>query len=124
MGQTVQNFVSGGVGMYPILVAGIVLLVASIRYAIDTEPIRLRFIKALSLVQGSLMLFWGVSGAILVIEGVALASEADRTAGIREGIAGIVNTWGLGLLFFVLASMAIAVGAYRSGRRELKALKP
>ena len=56
--------------------------------------------------------------------GAAEASEADRATGIARGLSMTINVWGLGLLAYVLASVAIAIGVYRDGRRQLKAIRP
>jgi hypothetical protein len=45
-------FVEGGWSIYPVLLVGLILLASSGRYAIDLEPIRSRFIAALSLSLG------------------------------------------------------------------------
>jgi hypothetical protein len=36
----------------------------------------------------------------------------------------LINVWGLGLVDIVIASIIIAIGVYRQGRRQLKALRP
>ena len=39
-----EFFHEGGWGMYPVLVLGLMLMVSAARYALDGEPVRLRFI--------------------------------------------------------------------------------
>lgn len=119
-----EAFIIGGLGMYPVLVAGLILITAAIRYAIDCEPIRQRFIVAMALVIAAMMLFFGVCGVVSALSGAADASEADRATGIARGLSMTINVWGLGLLVYVLTSIAIAIGVYRDGRRQLKAIGP
>jgi uncharacterized protein (DUF486 family) len=112
----------GGFAMYPMLITGIILIVASIRYAIDSEPIRLRFIIATSLV-----LFFILSSATVI--GIITSFSQYYTAepkflAIAGGLAKLLNLWGLFFYELLLAAIAIAIGIYRVGRRQLKALKP
>jgi hypothetical protein len=119
-------FVLGGLGMYPILITGIILIVAAIRYAIDGEPIRLRFITATVLAMLAMMMFWTVCDVVVTLRGMYTSgwtSETSRTT-LAEGISAILNQWGLGLLDMTIASISVAVGAYRAGYRQLRALKP
>jgi hypothetical protein len=119
-------FVLGGLGMYPILITGIILIVASIRYAIDGEPIRLRFILATVLAMLTMMSFWTICDIVVMLKGMYTSgwtSEPARTA-MAHGISAVINQWGLGLLDMTIASISVAVGAYRVGYRQLRALRP
>ena len=66
-------FVEGGWGMFPVLLVGLVVLYASIRYLVDGEPVRLRFILALSLAQ------------------LALVTQAHHDLGVQVHFAGIIS---------------------------------
>jgi hypothetical protein len=120
-------FLLGGFGMYPILVTGLILIVASVRYAIDTEPIRLRFIMATAVAMLAIMLFWTVLDIILMLKAMYDPSEAagkELRDAFAHGLSAVLNQWALGLLDMTVASIVVAIGVYRSGRRQLRALEP
>ena len=117
-------FVGGGFFMWPITIVSIMLFIASIRYAIDTEPIRLKFIAVLALLLTSLA-FVGTSAAIIRFLGYSAGlPQAEYAANVMLGISETMNLPGWSGLWLVLSLIAIAIGVYRAGRRELKALKP
>jgi hypothetical protein len=119
-------FILGGLGMYPILATSIIIIVASIRYAIDGEPIRLRFITATAIAILAMMLFWTVCDIVIMLRAMhAFHMTGERAqVALTEGISAILNQWGLGLLAMSLAAIAVAIGAYRAGARQLRALRP
>jgi hypothetical protein len=126
MSNLFTAFLLGGVGMYPILVTGLIIVVASIRYALDGEPIRLRFIAATAIAMISMMMFWTLCDVVVLLRGMYVAPAAGdvyRTA-LAEGLSAIINQWGLGLLTITLAAFAVAIGVYRVGARQLRALRP
>ena len=119
-------FILGGLGMYPILATSIIIVVASIRYAIDGEPIRLRFIATTAIAILTMLMFWTVCDVVIMLSGAHAANitgEKAQQAWV-EGISAILNQWGLGLLAVTLAAFAVAIGAYRAGARQLRALRP
>ena len=77
-----EFFTDGGWSMYPVLIVGLVLLGSAGYYAVDREPVRLRFISVLSLalltiaVQGLVVdaatVFWALS------EGHRFPPDVDR----------------------------------------------
>lgn len=119
-------FILGGLGMYPILATSIIIIVASIRYAIDGEPIRLRFIIATVIAMLVMMLFWTVCDVVIMLSTMHANHMTDERShvALAEGISAVLNQWGLGLLAMTLAAIAVAIGAYRAGARQLRALKP
>lgn len=119
-------FILGGLGMYPILATGLIILVASIRYAIDGEPIRLRFIAATALAMVAMMMFWTLCDVVIMFRGMhAFPATDDKThTALVEGLSAVINQWGLGLLAITLAAIAVAIGAYRAGARQIHALRP
>jgi hypothetical protein len=119
-------FLLGGLGMYPILATGLIIIVASIRYAIDGEPIRLRFIVSTAIAMVAMMLFWTLCDVVVMLRGMHAGQVTDDQAhtALAEGISAIINQWGLGLLAITLAAFAVAIGAYRAGVRQLRALRP
>ncbi len=119
-------FILGGLGMYPILATSIIIIVAAIRYAIDGEPIRLRFIIATVVAMLVMMLFWTVCDVVIMLSSMHathMTGEKSQVA-LAEGISAVLNQWGLGLLSMTLAAIAVAIGAYRAGARQLRALRP
>jgi len=118
-------FLLDGLGMYPILATGLIIVVASIRYALDGEPIRLRFIVATAIAMIAMMMFWTLCDVVVMLRGmyVAPAGPDQAHTAMVEGLSAIINQWGLGLLAITLAAFAVAIGAYRSGARQLRALR-
>jgi len=116
-------FLEGGFAMYPILVMGLILVAASARYALDGEPVRLRFIAALGTAHVVTTLFgsWLAVAAVLRYMQTVPAAEFQKTL-----VVGFTESTRPGLLggaLLVLALIAVAIGAYRAGRRELRALR-
>jgi hypothetical protein len=126
MSTLLTAFVLGGLGMYPILATGLIIIVASIRYALDGEPIRLRFIAATALAMLAMMMFWTLCDVVIMLRGMYASPTTAETAhtALVEGLSAVINQWGLGLLAITLAAIAVAIGAYRSGARQIRALRP
>jgi hypothetical protein len=126
MSTLLTAFLLGGLGMYPILVTGLIIIVASIRYALDGEPIRLRFIATTAIAMVAMMMFWTLCDVVVMLRGMSVAPMAGDKAhtAMVEGISAVINQWGLGLLAITLAAIAVAIGAYRAGVRQLRALRP
>ncbi len=126
MSTLLTAFVLGGLGMYPILATGLIIIVASIRYALDGEPIRLRFIVSTAIAMVAMMMFWTLCDVVVMfrgMHGMQMTGDQAHTA-MAEGLSAIINQWGLGLLAITLAAFAVAIGAYRAGARQLRALRP
>ena len=121
-------FEEGGFAMYPILVMGIILVAASVRYALDGEPIRLRFITSLGLALVVMSILATIMGVAAVLGWAETGIEKLPGPEFKQTfVVGLKECTRCGLLggsLLVLALIAVAVGAYRSGRRELKALRP
>jgi hypothetical protein len=119
-------FLLGGLGMYPILVTGLIIIVAAIRYALDGEPIRLRFIAATAIAMLAMMMFWTLCDVVIMFRGMhAVPVTADKAhTALEEGLSAVINQWGLGLLAISVAAIAVAVGTYRVGARQIRALRP
>lgn len=126
MSTLIAAFILGGLGMYPILVTGLIIIVAAIRYALDGEPIRLRFIAATAIAMVAMMMFWTLCDVVIMLRGMhAPQVTADRAhTALVEGLSAVINQWGLGLLSISLAAIAVAIGAYRAGARQIRALRP
>jgi uncharacterized membrane protein YqhA len=121
----IEFFKEGGWGMWPILVIGVILVVSSGRYAIDREPVRLRFVTVLSFghlafIAGAVLtdmatVLWAVSA-----EGL---SEEIRTRILLEGMKESTRPGVLGLLLLGVALVLVSIGVYRAGLSELRAAR-
>lgn len=119
----VRFFVEGGWGMYPVLVLGLILVWSSARYSLDLEPVRLRFIIALSasLLVTMTHATWTCFAA--VFQYLHRSSSEPFAQTLMTGLMESTRPATLGGALLALASILVAVGAYRSSQRELRALR-
>ncbi|KYF55929.1 hypothetical protein BE08_22710, partial [Sorangium cellulosum] len=107
-----EAFHLGGWGMYPTLVFGLLLLAASVRYAVSPER---RFVP-LQISLGLLTLMSGgfgfVAGAIKSLTFMGAVPPDARWLWI-VGLGESLNNVALALALLVLSSFAATVGAYR-----------
>ena len=118
----VNFFVEGGWGMYPVLVMGLLLVWAGFRYARDGEPIRLRFIGALSLALVVTMVHATWTCLAMVFRFLETVPDAEFRRTLMTGLMESTRPIFLGGALLSLALTLVAVGAYRCGERELRAL--
>jgi len=118
----VRFFIEGGWGMYPVLVMGLIAVWASARYAIDTEPVRLRFIAAISLALVVTMAHatWTCFAAVFHY---LQQSHEPLARTLMTGLMESTRPATLGGALLVIALVLVAVGAYRSTQRELRAMR-
>jgi hypothetical protein len=120
----VEFFMDGGWSMYPVLIVGLVLLGSAAYFAVDREPVRLRFVSVLSLA----LLAFSAQGLVVDVATVcwALSDEKRVPAALRvpvllEGLKESTRPLTLGLGLLALALILVSIGVYRSGRREIQA---
>jgi len=118
-----QFFLEGGFAMYPVLVIGLVLLGASIRYAIDAEPVRRGFIHVMAWTLVAMTLFATWLGLAAVFHYMETVKEAEFASILMTGLKEVTRNGILGGALLSLSLILTAVGTYRAGRRELKALR-
>ena len=117
-------FMEGGWGMYPVLVLSVILVVSAARYAIDGEPARLRFVSALSLALVASIataLTANVSAVFYYLESPERVPDAEYLRILAMGLKESSRPAMLGLPLLGLALIAVSIGVYRTGRRELAA---
>jgi hypothetical protein len=110
--------------MYPVLVLGGILVVSAARYAIDGESARLRFVVALalSLVASIAMACTAdVAKVFWYLESPERVPDALFLRILVEGLKESSRPAMLGLPLLGLALIAVSIGVYRTGRRELAA---
>jgi hypothetical protein len=105
------------------LLVGLVVLYASIRYMVDGEPVRLRFILALVLAQLALITQATLADVAAVMN--ALKHTKPEVFSVLL-VAGLKESTRPALLGFGLLSLSlilVAIGVYRVGQRELRAAR-
>jgi hypothetical protein len=122
----VQFFVEGGWGMYPVLVLSLILVVSAGRYALDCEPVRLRFITAMSL---TLLAFIAASLVACVakvfwfLESPERVPDAQFLRILAEGLKESSRPALLGLPLLGVGLIFVSIGIYRASGRELAAAR-
>jgi hypothetical protein len=119
----IEFFIEGGWGMYPVLVLGLVLLGASVRYAMDGEPIRLRFIWVTSFALLVVMAHSTWTCVAAVFQFVRSVPQTTFQSVLMTGLMESTRPATLGGALLSVALIIVSIGTYRSGRRELRALQ-
>jgi hypothetical protein len=117
-------FVEGGWGMYPVLILGVILVLSAGRYAIDGEPVRLRFVGALALslvASIATALAANVGAVFFYLESPERVADNLFLRVLAEGLKESLRPAMLGFPLLGLALIAVSIGVYRVGRRELAA---
>jgi hypothetical protein len=119
----VRFFIEGGWGMYPVLVMGLVLVWSAARFAIDIEPIRLRFIGALALALIVTMVHATWTCIAAVFHFLEQSRDEHMVRSLMTGLMESTRPATLGGALLTIALILVAVGTYRSTQRELRALR-
>lgn len=116
-------FEEGGIGMYPVLVFGLVSLFSSARYAWDLERVRLRFsvvmnvLVAISALHAMLL---DVAAVFSFVQELAEKNSPELTRVVFIGLMESSRPGAFAGIFMVLSLTLIAVGIHRDGQRELR----
>jgi hypothetical protein len=114
-----EFFVEGGWGMFPVLVMGLLLVGAGVRFAIHGQPIRLWFIAtlALTLLVTVAHATWTCLAAVLRFLETVEPAQFRHTllVGLRES----THPATLGGALLSLSLVLVTLGIYRAGQREL-----
>ncbi len=118
-----EFFLEGGPLMWPVLAFGLVLVGASIHYAVRANAAHRRFLKALSI-----LLFLATVHSMLLdvskVLGFLVKVKPDEVVPfLSEGLKESTRPGLLGGTFLVLGWVLIAVGEYRAARRGTSAPK-
>ena len=109
-----EAFRLGGWGMYPTLVAGVILVACALRYARSSDAAALPLLKHLSILTFMVGSLGFITGVIKTFTSCADASAADVQKLVVVGTGESLCNVGLALMALVMARAAIAVGAWRS----------
>jgi hypothetical protein len=116
-------FLEGGWGMFPVLLVGLVVLYASIRYLVDGEPVRLRFLLALSLAQLALVAQATLADVAAVMNHLIHTKPEVFSVLLVAGLKESTRPALLGFGLLSLSLILVAIGVYRVGQRELRAAR-
>jgi hypothetical protein len=111
----IEAFKMGGWGMYPTLLFGLLMVGASIRYAISPErrfvPLQIS-LGIMTLVVGGLGFVTGTIKSFMAMDAVTPDKRWIWMLGLGEAL----NNVGLALALIALGTLAATVGAYRLAR--------
>lgn len=119
-----EAFIAGGWGMYPTLLAGLVLLGTCLRYASRPES---RYVP-LMIALGLFTLFAGclgfITGIINMLHGYAGMQGEQQPAILYYGFQESLHNVALALLMTTASTLAASVGAWRLARQAQAAAAP
>lgn len=117
-----EAFRLGGFGMYPTLVAGVLLVASAIRYAHKPEHEAPPLIYQLSVLTALVGTLGFISGVIHTFIACGQASPNELQNFVVVGTGESLCNIGLALVMLVMARIATSLGAYRWGSRGPAAL--
>jgi hypothetical protein len=104
----------GGWGMYPTLIAGIILMFSAIQYARHPDRGRLRVVRFLGVLVILTSCLGFVTGVIKTCTGVTPELGPDLGMTVVIGVGESLNNIGLGLVWLVMATIVATLGASRA----------
>ena len=111
----IDAFHTGGWGMYPTMVFGVLLLLMTARYAMRPERRFVPLILALgtvTLASGALGFVTGLIASFQYISNVPPGRHWIALVGVGESL----NNVAFALVFIVLGSLAMSIGAWKIAR--------
>jgi hypothetical protein len=110
-----EAFRLGGWGMYPTLIAGVVLVACALGYAVRPDARRFRIVRNLSVLTFLVGALGCTSGVIKAFTSSGDADPRELPGLVVVGFGESLCNIGLALVALVMAWIAASVGAYRSG---------
>lgn len=106
-------------GMYPTLIAGLLLLFFALRYARTPEPTRLRTVRHLGVLVVLTSTLGFVTGVIKTCTSVTPELGYDLGMVVVIGVGESLVNIGAGLVWLVMATIVTTFGAARTPSAEL-----
>ena len=113
-----EAFRLGGWGMYPTLIAGLVLVACAMRYALAPDTTRALIVRRLSLLTFLAGCMGFTSGLIRTLVNAPELPPDEFNKIIATGIGESLNNIGLALGLLIMSSIAMSIGAARTGRSD------
>ena len=110
-----EAFRLGGFGMYPTLVAGLVLVAAAIQHARAPDARGARLVRSLSVVVALTGTLGTVTGVIRSLLAAGSADPRDLPVYVVQGVGESLHCIALALMLLVAGWIAASVGASRRG---------
>ncbi len=110
-----EAFRLGGWGMYPIAIAGLILVVASGLYARSPSARRKRVVSDLRTLTMLVAVLGCVTGVIKAFTSVGDAATGDVVRFAIIGLGESMMNVGFGLVLLVLSSIGVTIGGARTG---------
>src|SRR5262245_19554125 len=110
-----EAFHQGGWGMYPTLIAGLVLVGCSVRYAQAPDAARALVVRRLSLLTFVVGCLGFTAGLIKTTTSAAELPPNEVLATLAMGFGESLNNVGMALGFLVVSLIATSIGAARRG---------
>ena len=104
----------GGWGMYPTLVAGLILMYSAFQFARHPDPARLRVVRCLGVLVVLTSTLGFVTGVINTCTHVTPDLGPDLGMTVVIGVGESLVNIGAGLVWLVLATITATVGASRA----------
>lgn len=104
----------GGWGMYPTLIAGLILMFSAVQYARHPDRARLRVVRFLGVLVALTSMLGFVTGVINTCTHVTPDLGPDLGLIVVTGVGESLTNIGAGLVWLVLATIVATFGASRA----------